>query len=156
IFEKYNPNYPFEYEFVDDAYAQKFHLEVTISRLASLFAGLAIFVSCMGLFGLATYMTEQRRKEIGIRKVLGATVAQLWLMLSKEFLFLVFISCLLATPLALYFAQNWLQQYDYRITITPISFVIAGLLAMIITLLTVSLQAIRVGTARPVDSLRSE
>ncbi|PHN06859.1 hypothetical protein CRP01_10735 [Flavilitoribacter nigricans DSM 23189 = NBRC 102662] len=156
IFDRYNPAFPYEYQFADEAYARKFQLELLVGKLAGLFAGLAIFVSCLGLFGLAAFMAEQRRKEIGIRKVLGATLMQIWLLLSREFLLLVLISCVLATPLALYFLQDWLLQYDYRISISPLTFVLAGLLALIITVITISFQAIRAGTARPVDSLRSE
>lgn len=156
IFEKFNPSYPFEYEFVDQVYAEKFHAEVTIGRLAGLFAGLAILVSSLGLFGLATFMAEQRRKEIGIRKVLGADLSQIWMLLSREFIGLVIISCVLAAPIAYFFLQSWLQQFAYRISIRPIVFVWAGILAVSITIITISFQAIRAGTARPVDSLRAE
>lgn len=156
IFNQYNPAFPFEYEFADAAYAQKFQLELLVGKLAGLFAGLAIFVSCLGLFGLAAFMAEQRRKEIGIRKILGATIGQIWVLLSKEFLLLVLISCVLASPIALYFLQDWLLQYDYRITINPLIFFLAAILAMTITVITISFQAIRAGSARPVESLRSE
>lgn len=156
IFERHNPAYPYEYQFADDAYARKFQLEVLVGKLAGLFAGLAILVSCLGLFGLAAFMAEQRRKEIGIRKVLGATVTQIWVLLSKEFLLLVLISCILASPIAIFFLQDWLQQYDYRITIGPLTFVFAAVLALLITTLTISFQAIRAGLAQPVDSLRTE
>lgn len=156
IFNRYNPAFPFEYEFADTAYAQKFQLEVLVGKLAGLFAGLAIFVSCLGLFGLAAFMAEQRRKEIGIRKVLGASLAQIWMLLSREFLLLVLVSCLLAAPIALYFLQDWLMQYDYRISISPLTFILSAVLALTITIITISFQAIRAGTARPVDSLRTE
>lgn len=156
VFAKFNPSYPFEYDFVDEVYARKFKLEVTIARLAGLFAGLAVLVSCLGLFGLAAFLAEQRRKEIGIRKVLGATITQIWMLLSGEFLLLVLISCLLATPIAIYFLQDWLQQYDYRIAIRPEMFIWAGLLAMAITVLTISFQALRAGMALPAESLRTE
>lgn len=156
IFNRHNPTFPFEYEFVDETYARKFRLEVLIGKLAAVFAGLAIFVSCLGLFGLATYLAEQRRKEIGIRKVLGATVGQIWMLLSREFLWLVIISCLIATPIALYFLHNWLQQYTYRISIGWSVFFLAGLLAVLITVLTISFQAIRAGRMQPVESLRIE
>ncbi len=135
IFNKYNPAYPFTYTFADDSYAAKFTLEVLIGKLAGLFAALAIFISCLGLFGLAAYIAEQRTKEIGIRKVLGASVPQVWLLLSKDFIVLVLISCFIASPVALYFLNGWLQKYDYRISISPFVFVIAGVSAIIITLL---------------------
>ena len=103
LFNKYNPSYPYQYHFADESYAGKFNLETLIGKLAGLFAAFAIFISCLGLFGLAAYMAEQRNKEIGIRKVLGASVSQVWLLLSKDFIVLVLISCVIATPLALYF-----------------------------------------------------
>ena len=117
IFNKYNPAYPYNYTFADENYAAKFKLEMLIGKLAGLFAGLAIFISCLGLFGLAAYIAEQRTKEIGIRKVLGASVSQVWLLLSKDFIVLVLISCVIASPVAFYFLQNWLLKYDYRISI---------------------------------------
>jgi putative ABC transport system permease protein len=156
LFNKYNPAYPYSYEFADARYAAKFNLEILIGKLAGLFAGLAIFISCLGLFGLAAYIAEQRTREIGIRKVLGASVSQLWLLLSKDFILLVLISCGIASPLALYFLQNWLQQYAWRITIGPDVFLIAAGAAVIITLITVSMQAIKAAVANPVKSLRSE
>ncbi len=156
IFNLHNPAFPYEYEFVDDTYARKFRLEVLIGTLAALFAGLAIFVSCLGLFGLATYLAEQRRKEIGIRKVLGASVSQIWMLLSREFLWLVVLSCIIAAPIALYFIRRWLAQFDYRVEINASVFLMAGLVAILITLFTVSFQAIRAGRERPVESLRTE
>ncbi|HLZ89430.1 MAG TPA: FtsX-like permease family protein, partial [Puia sp.] len=156
LFNRYNPAYPFLFHFADDSYAQKFQLEVLVGSLAGLFAGLAIFISCLGLFGLAAYMAEQRTREIGIRKVLGASVSRLWLMLTKDFIILVAISCVVATPLAFYFMQNWLHQYPYRITIGPGVFLMAGVLALLITIITISFQAIRGATANPTRSLRSE
>ena len=156
LFTKYNPAYSYIYQFADEEYARKFDLELLIGKLAGLFAGLAIFISCLGLFGLAAYMAEQRSKEIGIRKVLGASVSQLWLLLSRDFLVLVLISCVLASPVAWYYLQNWLQRYDYRIHIGPGVFILAGVLAMVITLVTVSFQAIRAALANPTKNLRSE
>lgn len=156
IFNKYNPAYPFTYRFVDDDYNQKFNLELLVGKLAGIFAVLAILISCLGLFGLAAYVAEQRTKEIGVRKVLGATVAQVWMLLSKDFVVLVVISCVIASPIALYFLQNWLQKYEYRITIGPGVFVILAIMAIIITLLTISFQAIKAALANPVKSLRSE
>ena len=156
VFNKYNPGFPFAYRFADQEYAAKFQLEVLIGKLAGLFAALAIFISCLGLFGLAAYTAEQRTKEIGIRKVLGASVAQVWLMLSKDFLLLVGISCLVASPLAFYFLKNWLLKYDYRIEIGADVFIISAAVALCITLVTISFQAIRAAVANPVKSLRSE
>jgi len=156
IFNKYNPSYPYTYSFVEASHASKFTLENLIGKLSGLFAGLAIFISCLGLFGLAAYMAEQRTKEIGIRKVLGASVAQVWLLLSKDFVILVLISCVVASPVALYFLRNWLQKYEYRISIGPMVFVAAAFAAVLITVITVSFQAIRAGLASPTNSLHSE
>lgn len=156
IFDKYNPAYPFSYRFADDAYAQKFDEEVLIGKLAGVFATLAIFISCLGLFGLAAYIAEQRTKEIGIRKVLGASVAQVWLLLSTDFVVLVLISCLLASPVAYYFLHGWLLKYQYRITIAPDVFIVTAIAAVVITILTVSFQAVKAALANPSKSLRSE
>ena len=156
IFNKYNPSYPFLYHFVDAEYAQKFGLEELVGRLAALFAGLAIFISCLGLFGLAAYTAEQRTREIGIRKVLGASVSQLWLLLSRDFLVLVLLSCVVASPIAYYFLDQWLHKYSYRISIGPGVFLIAAVMAIAITLVTVSFQAIRGALVNPTQSLRSE
>jgi putative ABC transport system permease protein len=156
IFEKYNPDYPFEYHFVTESYAAKFEMEVLISKLAGIFAALAIFISCLGLFGLAAYVAEQRNKEIGIRKVLGATVPQVWLLLSRDFIVLVFISCLLASPIAFYFVQNWLQKYSYRIHIGPSVFILSAILAIMIAVMTVSFQSVKAALMTPVKSLKSE
>jgi len=156
IFTKYSPSFPYKYEFADQAYENKFRLEQLIGKLSGIFAILAIFISCLGLFGLAAYMAEQRTKEIGIRKVLGASVQQVWLLLSKDFVMLVLISCVIASPLALYFLQNWLQKYEYRVSIGPWVFVAAAIAAVIITIITISFQAIRAAVANPVKSLRTE
>jgi ABC-type antimicrobial peptide transport system permease subunit len=156
IFNKYNPAYPYKYEFTDESYAFKFKLEVLIGQLSALFAGLAILISCLGLFGLAAYMAEQRTKEIGIRKVLGASIPQLWLLLSKDFIVLVLLSCLIAAPVTYYYLHDWLQQYQYRISIHPLVFVAAGMAAIVIAILTISFQAIRVARNNPVKSLRTE
>ncbi len=156
IFNKYNPAYPYTYTFADDSYAAKFKLEVLIGKLAGLFAALAIFISCLGLFGLAAYIAEQRTEEIGIRKVSGASVSQVWLLLSKDFIVLVLISCVIASPVAFYYMHDWLQQYDYRITISPLVFVIAGITAIAITIITISFQSIKAAITNPVKSLRTE
>ena len=156
VFGKYNAAYPFTYTFADESYAAKFNLEVLIGKLAGLFAGLAIFISCLGLFGLAAYIAEQRTKEIGIRKVLGASVSQVWLLLSKEFIVLVLISSVIASPVAFYFLSGWLQKYSYRISIGASVFFWAACTALAITLVTISFQAIKAALANPVRSLRSE
>jgi ABC-type antimicrobial peptide transport system permease subunit len=156
VFRKYTPGNPFQYKFVDDEYAKKYSNEVRIGNLASFFAILAIFISCLGLFGLASFVAEQRTKEIGVRKVLGATVFNLWKMQSKEFVGLVNIACLIAIPVARYFLNQWLQNYNYRIEISWWIFAVAISGAVVITLLTVSFQAIKAAVANPVKSLRAE
>jgi len=156
VFKKYNPGSPFDFKFIDDVYAKKFSEEERVGRLAGFFAVLAIFISCLGLFGLAAYVAEQRTREIGIRKVLGASVPQLWMLLSKDFMLLVLISCLIASPLAFYFLQGWLQKYEYRIHIGPAVFLGAGVAAMVITIVTVSFQSVKAALTNPVKSLKSE
>ncbi len=156
IFNKYEPAYPYDYSFADANYASKFKLETLIGKLAGLFAGLAIFISCLGLFGLAAYVAERRTKEIGIHKVLGASVSQVWMLLSKDFIVLVFLSCVIASPVAYYFLYEWLQKYDYRINIGAGVFIISAVIAIVITILTVSFQAIKAAVANPVKSLRTE
>ncbi len=156
IFNKYNPAYPFTYTFADESYAAKFQLETLVGKLAGLFAVFAIFISCLGLFGLAAYTAEQRTKEIGIRKVLGASIPQVWLLLSKDFILLVLLSVFIASPVASFFLNGWLQKYDYRISIHPFVFILAGFVAIVITIVTVSFQSIKAAVANPVTSLRSE
>ncbi|PSR54999.1 ABC transporter permease [Adhaeribacter arboris] len=156
IFNKYSPAFPFSYQFADQSYANKFAQEELIGKLAGIFASFAIFISCLGLFGLAAYVAEQRTKEIGIRKVLGASVWQLWLLLSRDFVLLVLISCVVASPVAWYFLQNWLQKYTYRIHIGLAVFILAGILVLFITIFTISFQAIKAAMANPVKSLKTE
>ena len=156
IFKKYNPEYPFEYTFIDEEYAQKFEAENRIGTLAALFAGLTIFISCLGLFGLATYMAENRIKEIGVRKVLGASVAGIAALLSKDFLKLVIISFVLAVPIAWWAMYSWLQDYSFRVDIQWWVFAIAGFMSVFIAVITVSYQAIKAAIANPVKSLRTE
>lgn len=156
IFGKYHPSHPFEYEFADNEFASKYAFEERIGKMAGFFAVLAIFISCLGLFGLASFVAEQRTKEIGVRKVLGASVANLWAMLSKEFVVLVLISCFIAIPIAWYYVQGWLQDFEYRIEISWWVFATTGLGALTITLLTVSFQSIKAALMNPVKSLRSE
>ncbi len=156
IFKKYAPNTPFSYKFASQEYENKFRAEERIGTLATFFAILAIFISCLGLFGLASFVAEQRTKEIGIRKVLGASVVSLWQMLSKDFVFLVIISCLLATPIAYYFMSSWLQKYTYRTEISWWIFVIVAAGALVICLLTISYQAIKAALMNPVKTLKNE
>jgi putative ABC transport system permease protein len=156
VFKKMNPSSPFIYSFVSEEYAKKFGLEERISKLSTFFAILAIFISCLGLFGLASFVAEQRTKEIGIRKVLGATTANLWALLSKDFVVLVIISLLIASPIAYYIMNNWIQNYTYRTEMSWWIFAVASVGALVITLLTVSYQAIRAALANPVKSLRTE
>ncbi|WP_315823730.1 ABC transporter permease [Paraflavitalea speifideaquila] len=156
IFRKYNPEYPFEYKFVDEEFARKFDDEKRTGTLAALFAGLTIFISCLGLFGLAIYMAESRIKEIGVRKVLGASVTGLATLLSKDFLKLVMISFLLASPIAWWAMHSWLSDYTYRVPIQWWVFVLAGVLSVLIAFATVSYQAIRAALSNPVKSLRTE
>ncbi|QHT69219.1 FtsX-like permease family protein [Rhodocytophaga rosea] len=156
VFKKMSPASPFDYKFTDEEYARKFSDEERIGTLASVFAGLAILISCLGLFGLASFTAEQRIKEIGIRKVLGASVVDLWMLLSKDFVRLVIISLLIAAPIAYYVMYKWLSTYDYRSQISWWIFAGTALCALLITLLTVSYQSIRAALANPVKSLRSE
>jgi putative ABC transport system permease protein len=156
VFKKHDPDSPFEFKFADEQYEAKFRAEERVGKLSRVFAVLAVFISCLGLFGLAAYTAEQRTKEIGIRKALGASVAQMWAMLSKEFIYLVIVSCLIASPIALYFLSDWLKKYEYHIELSWIVFVFSALTAIIITLLTVSFQAIKAALMNPVKSLRSE
>jgi putative ABC transport system permease protein len=156
IFARFNPAFPYDYQFADASYARKFETEVLVGKLAALIAGLAIFISCLGLFGLAAYMAEQRTREIGIRKVLGASVSALWYQLSKEFIVLVLISCVIASPIALYFLRGWLEKYPYRVDIGLGVFLAAAVIAMAITLVTISFQSIRTALMNPVKSLRAE
>ena len=156
IFQKADVSQPFDYHFIDKEFEHKFRYEQFIGSLATIFGCLAIFISCLGLFGLASFVAEQRKKEIGVRKVLGASVQGITTLLSKDFLLLVGISCLIAFPTAWWAMNNWLQNYKYRTDVSWWIFLIAGLGALLITLLTVSFQAIKAAFANPVNSLRSE
>ncbi len=156
VFKKYNPEAPFEYSFVDEVYGRKFINEERIGTLASFFALLAVLISCLGLFGLASFIAEQRTKEIGIRKVLGASVTGLWQMLSKDFVALVLFACVIAAPISYYFLNDWLQHYEYRIELSWWIFAVAALGSIVIALLTVSYQAIKAALINPVKSLRAE
>ncbi|HEV2479127.1 MAG TPA: ABC transporter permease [Puia sp.] len=156
IVRKYNPQYPADFTFVDENYAEKFAEEQQIGKLAALFAGLTIFISCLGLFALAAYMAENRIREIGIRKVLGASVTSLTTMLAKDFIWLVLVSFVIAVPIAWYAMNQWLGNYDYRVNIGWSVFALSGGLALLIAILTVSYQSIRAALANPVKNLRSE
>jgi putative ABC transport system permease protein len=156
VFKEFAPGTPFEYKFIDSEYARKFGDEEQVSKLAGAFAMLAIFISCLGLFGMASFVAEQRTKEIGVRKVLGASVINLWRLLSKDFVALVIISLLISTPLAYYFMNRWLQNYQLHTEISWWIFASAGAGAILITLLTVSYQSIKAALVNPVTSLRSE
>ncbi len=156
VFKKHSPDAPFEYKFVDQVFARKFADEERIGNLTGFFTALAVFISCLGLFGLASFTAEQRTKEIGIRKVMGATVTHLWSLLSKDFLRLVLISFGVAAPAAYYFLSQWLQNYTYRTDLSWWVFALAGGGALLITLLTVSYQAIKTALSNPVKSLRNE
>jgi putative ABC transport system permease protein len=156
IFQRFNPGYPFDYTFVDDEFNNFFLSEMLISRLSRVFAGLAILISCLGLFGLAAFMAERRIKEIGIRKVLGASSGRITSLLSKDFLRLVLVSCVIAFPLAGVIMHNWLQGYAYRIGLQWWVFALAGVMAIGIALITVGSQALRAAMSNPTNALRSE
>jgi len=156
IFKKYNPDFPFDMKFVDQDYARKFENEQRQGTLAALFAGLTIFISCLGLFGLATYMAENRIKEIGVRKVLGASVTGITALLSKDFIKLVIVSFVVAAPIAWWLMHKWLQDFTYRVNIQWWVFAAACILSVAIALITVSYQSIRAALANPVKSLRTE
>lgn len=156
ILKKYDPGAPFQYTFVDDDYARQFKTEERIENLSIVFASLTIFISCIGILGLASFAASQRMKEIGIRKVLGASVFGVWRLLSTDFVLLVMIAIAIATPAGWYFSKEWLQQYEYRIDLSPWTFVLTGLGIVAITLVTVSYQSIAAAMTNPVKSLRSE
>ncbi len=156
VFKEHFADVPFEYQFVDDQYGEKFASEERIGTLSGIFTALAILISCLGLFGLTSFVAEQRTKEIGVRKVLGATVFNVWNMLSKDFLKLVVISCFIAIPIAYYVMNGWLQEYPYRVILKWWIFAFAMLGAMAVTVLTVSFQAIKAAKQNPVKSLRTE
>jgi len=156
VIKKNNPGFPVEYKFVDAEFAQYFKAETLIGTLAGIFASLAVVISCLGLFGLAAYTAERRTKEIGIRKVLGASAQGMAALLSREFVVLVIISCIIAFPLSWMIMNNWLQSYTYRVAIGWWIFALAGFAAVFIALLTVSYQAIKAALMNPVKSLRTE
>ncbi|MBC7774144.1 MAG: FtsX-like permease family protein, partial [Phycisphaerae bacterium] len=156
FYTAFNPGYPFEYSFLNDDFQKQYATENRVSALSKYFAGLAILLSCLGLFGLATFTAEQRTKEIGVRKVLGASVGSVVALLSKDFLKLVVLAILIASPVAYYFMQHWLANFAYRVDIQWWVFVAAALAAVVVAFLTVSFQSLRAALANPVESLRSE
>ena len=156
IFKKYNPAFPFEYQFVDQEFGKKFLTEELIRKITNIFAGLAIFICCLGIAGLASFTIEKRIREIGIRKVLGASVQQLLMLISKQFLKLVFVAFVIAVPLTWWLMNNWLEKYSYRISIGTGLFVAVGVLVLLLTLVVVSLNTLRAALDNPVKSLRTE
>jgi ABC-type antimicrobial peptide transport system permease subunit len=156
VYKKFEKDQLFSFQFADDEYAKKFRSEERVGKLAGFFTILAIAISCLGLFGLASFVAAQRTKEIGVRKVLGASVLGVWNLLSKDFVILVFISFLIAAPVAWYMMNSWLQSYTYRIVIGWEIFLLAGIFAIAIALFTVSFQSIKAAIANPVKSLRTE
>jgi ABC-type antimicrobial peptide transport system permease subunit len=156
IFKQYNPQYPFDCYFADEFYDRKFRAQQQQGTLGLLFAALTIFISCLGLFGLASYMAETRTREIGIRKVLGASVAGIAGLMARDFVRLVLIAVLIASPVAWYAMSRWLSAFDYRIQLGAWIFLSAGALAIMIALATVSFQALKAALANPVKSLRTE
>ncbi|TAI47657.1 ABC transporter permease [Flagellimonas allohymeniacidonis] len=156
VFKTHFPKIPFEYDFVDEQYGAKFAAEERIGSLSGIFTALAILISCLGLFGLTSFVAEQRTKEIGVRKVLGASVLNVWNMLSKDFLKLVILSCFIAIPISFYIMNGWLQEYPYRVTLKWWVFALAMIGATLITMITISFQAIKAARANPIKSLRTE
>ncbi|GAB2972646.1 ABC transporter permease [Mucilaginibacter puniceus] len=156
IFKKYNPAYPFEYKFIDQEFGKKFLTEELVSKITNIFAGLAIFICCIGLAGLVSFTIEKRIREIGIRKVLGATVQQLLILISKEFLKLVLIAFVIAVPLTWWFMSDWLAKYTYHIQLNVWLFAAVGIIILLLTLLVVSLNTMKAAITNPVKSLRSE
>jgi putative ABC transport system permease protein len=156
LYEAYNPGFPFTYSFLDEAYQKQYETEVRVSMLSEYFSGLAIIISCLGLFGLVAFTAQKRQKEIGIRKVVGASVNSITFMLTKDFLKLVFIAVLIAFPLSWWMMNQWLHGFAYRINIGPVVFLITCASVVLITILTVSFQAIKAALVNPVKSLRSE
>jgi ABC-type antimicrobial peptide transport system permease subunit len=156
IWEQTFPNYVYEYKFLDDKVADFYKQENQLSQLYKIFAAIAIFLSCLGLYGLASFMAAQRIKEVGIRKVLGATAANIVYLFSKEFVLLIAIAFAIATPIAWYYMNKWLENYAYRISINWWLFAAGGVASIMIALVTISFQAIKAAIANPVKSLRTE
>jgi putative ABC transport system permease protein len=155
-YDSFFPGNLFDYYFLDERFNAQYSNDVLFGKVFALFSGFAIFIACLGLLGLSLFATMQRTKEIGVRKVLGASVSNIVLLLSKDFVRLVIVAFIVATPVAWYVMHHWLQDFAYRITISPWLFVIAGLLAVFIALATISFQAVKAALANPVKSLRTE
>jgi ABC-type antimicrobial peptide transport system permease subunit len=156
LYEQFNPGFPFTYAFLDQVYQKQYETEVRVSLLSEYFSVLAILISCLGLFGLVAFTAQKRQKEIGIRKVIGASVNGITLMLTKDFLQLVGIAVLIAFPVSWYMMNKWLNGFAYRINIGPEVFLIACAAVVLITIVTVSFQSVKAALANPVKSLRSE
>ncbi|MDP8211580.1 MAG: FtsX-like permease family protein, partial [Candidatus Stygibacter australis] len=156
IIQQYNPDDPFQYVFLDEHLSRMYEGEERLIQLFSYFTMMIIFIACLGLFGLASFTAEKRRREIGIRKVLGATIRQIVLLLSTEFSRWVLLANVIAWPLAWYFMNKWLENFAYHIQITLLNFIIAGLAALVIALFTVSFQALRAAMSNPIKSIRYE
>lgn len=156
VFNKFNPDSPFDYKFVDEEHARKFSSQERTAKLTSLFTGLAVMISCMGLFGLATFIAERRKKEISVRKVMGASVVSVVGLISSEFTKLVVISVIIGIPATWYFMSDWLETFAYRTSINWTVFLWTGGLTLVIALLTVSTQAIKAALVNPADTLKSE
>jgi ABC-type antimicrobial peptide transport system permease subunit len=154
-FKQYSPSEPFTYKFVNEEYVRKFAAEQRVGDLAGAFSILAIFISCIGLLGMAAFAAEQRTKEIGIRKVVGASIMTIWMLLLKDFVRMIVIALIIAIPLAYYFINNWLQGYQYRVDLSWWIFAATAIGAMFVTVLTVSFQTIKAALANPVKSLRT-
>ena len=156
LYKQFNPDYPFSYRFLDESYERIYQSEASLGKLSTYFALIAVFISCLGLFGLATYTADRRTKELGIRKVLGASVSQLIVLLSREFTWLVIIAFTLSVPVSYYFLQGWLDQFAFHIELGLTTFVVAALLAIGIAWLTIGIQAYRAASTNPVESLKAE
>ena len=155
-YEAFNPGFPFDINFLDEAYQKQYLTETRVATLSRYFAGLAIIISCLGLFGLATFTAQRRQKEIGIRKVVGASVMDITTLLSGGFLKLILIAVLIAFPISWWSMTKWLQSFNYRISIGVDVFVLSGAAVILITLLTISFQSIKAALANPVRALKTE
>ncbi|HTQ28666.1 MAG TPA: FtsX-like permease family protein, partial [Puia sp.] len=156
LYEQFNPGFPFEFNFLDEAYQKQYDAEKRVSVLSGYFAGLAILISCLGLFGLAAFTAQRRQKEISIRKIVGASVSNIFVMLSRDFLLLVIIAMLIAFPLAWWAMNQWLAGFAYRVQVNAMVFLISGLSIISIALCTISYQVLKAAFANPVKGLRSE
>ena len=156
FFRKYDPDTPFEYHFTTDNYNQKFAEETYVGHISVLFCILTLFISCLGLFGLSSFIAEQRSKEIAVRKILGANIFNLWKLMSSGFVWLILLSSVIASPVVWYVLQRWLEQYEYRTTVSWWLFPVVGLGTIILALITISFQIVKATTSNPILSLRNE